>query len=372
MRRALPLAIAAVGGLLMAGPAPASLAGSAGTVTTMSASVAFGADLSQPVTGQRTCWGGISAATLPTLAAQQGMTLEQYVAVLTNLYGVNFAYPSCSWWNVGSIPRTGRAGVSPTDNVVPYPGGTLTSVRVKTGPVVGRMRIDVLRYIRDATSAAGAGGPFWVASSEVFTPAPNTITEVPLNIAVKHELNEISMAWTYDALALSVLEPNVPVPFWDAGGDPYTNGGVGAKYPAWEPGTEQYQDAGALDIAGTVLLQGSVVLGGTETPPPEATTSAPPEQNTTPTAPVPTVRVKATGGRSKLRVDVDPNRGGKYWTFGVQKLLADGTWKQLKSYRTKSSKETRTVNLPKGTYRVTLDPQFGYAAATSPPIALRR
>lgn len=369
MRSMLPIAVAAAG-LILVG-APASMADSGGTVTIMSTPVAFGADLSKPVTGQRTCWGGISAGTLPTLAAQQGMTLEQFVAVMTNVYGYNFDYPSCTWWNVGSIPRTGRAGVSLQDNVVPYPGGTLTSVRVKTGPIVGRMRVDVLRYIRDATSAAGAGGPFWVASSAEFTPAANTITEIGLNIAVKHELNEISMAWTYDALALSVLEPNVPIPFWDAGGDPYTNGAIGAKYPAWQPGTEQYQDVGALDSAGTVLLAGSVVLGGVTSPPPE-TNTVPPQQNTTPAAPVPTVRVKAKSRSSKLHVDVDPNRGGKYWKFRVEKLQADGTWKQLKSYRTKTGKQTRAVNLPKGTYRVTLDPQFGYGTATSAPVVLRK
>ncbi len=88
----------------------------------------------------------------------------------------------------------------------------------------------------------------------------------------------------------------------------------------------------------------------------------------------PTARVKVTSvsSRSKLRVDVDPNKGRGYWTFRVQKKRADGTWKPLKTYRTRGSAETRTINLPKGTYRVVVRAKYGYAGTTSGSVVLKR
>jgi hypothetical protein len=88
--------------------------------------------------------------------------------------------------------------------------------------------------------------------------------------------------------------------------------------------------------------------------------------------PAPTVKVKAVSGRSKLKVDVNPNMGRKYWTFQVQRKKADGSWKPLKTYRTLGSAEKRTINLPKGTYKVFVNPKFGYQGATSAEITLKR
>ena len=85
-----------------------------------------------------------------------------------------------------------------------------------------------------------------------------------------------------------------------------------------------------------------------------------------------TVKVKPISGKSKLKVDVNPNRGKGYWTFKVHKQLPDGSWQPLKTYKTLGSKETRTINLPKGTYRVVVNAKYGYAAATSTPTYLKR
>ena len=94
-------------------------------------------------------------------------------------------------------------------------------------------------------------------------------------------------------------------------------------------------------------------------------------------APVPVasaaVKVKATSGKSKLFVDVNPNAGSGYWTFRVEKWQqATDTWKPLKSYRTKGSKETRTVNLPKGWYRVVVFDKYGFTGTTSDLVYLKR
>jgi hypothetical protein len=84
------------------------------------------------------------------------------------------------------------------------------------------------------------------------------------------------------------------------------------------------------------------------------------------------VKVKAKSGRSKLFVDVNPNKGSGYWTFQVHKLQADGTWKAGKTYRTRGSKETRTINLKKGTYRVAVRPKYGHEGTTSLEVRLAR
>jgi hypothetical protein len=89
-------------------------------------------------------------------------------------------------------------------------------------------------------------------------------------------------------------------------------------------------------------------------------------------APTPTVKVKAVGGASKLRVDVNPNKGAGHWRFQVQKQRPDGTWQPLKSYKTLGSKETRTVNLKKGAYRVIVLPKYRYGVGESRRVSLKR
>jgi len=85
------------------------------------------------------------------------------------------------------------------------------------------------------------------------------------------------------------------------------------------------------------------------------------------------VKVKAVSGRGKLKVDVNPNMGRRYWSFQVQRMATDGTWKDYKKpYRTRGSKETRTLNFKKGTYRVVVLPKFGYGSVESGQVSLRR
>jgi subtilisin family serine protease len=85
-----------------------------------------------------------------------------------------------------------------------------------------------------------------------------------------------------------------------------------------------------------------------------------------------TVKVTAVSGKSKLKVDVNPNKGKGYWAFQVHKQRADGSWQRLKTYKTRGSKETRTINLPRGTYRVVVNAKYGHAAATSRPAYLKK
>ena len=92
-----------------------------------------------------------------------------------------------------------------------------------------------------------------------------------------------------------------------------------------------------------------------------------------PSGPTVVVRVKAKSGGSKLFVDVDPNKGSGYWRFQVQRLdPGTMTWKARKTYRTKGTKETRTINLPKGTYRVVVASKYGYLGDASAGVKLRK
>ena len=88
---------------------------------------------------------------------------------------------------------------------------------------------------------------------------------------------------------------------------------------------------------------------------------------------MPTVKIKAVSHRSKLKVDVNPNRGTKFYVFQVQRKNADGSWKAVKSYETRGATEKRTLNLRKGTYRVWVRPGYGFAEADSPnEVTLKR
>ncbi len=122
--------------------------------------------------------------------------------------------------------------------------------------------------------------------------------------------------------------------------------------------------------ADRAALQAARAPGGLQAPvAPTPTPTPTPKPKPTPTA---SVKVKATSGRSKLFVDVNPNKGSGHWRFQVQSKRSNGSWKALKSYRTKGSAETRTLNLKRGTYRVVVTGKYGYRGVTSRPVFLKK
>ncbi len=117
-----------------------------------------------------------------------------------------------------------------------------------------------------------------------------------------------------------------------------------------------------IDVDGRTLDSGSEAIAQPIAAPPPI--AAP--------APRASVKVRAVKSRSKLRVNVNPNQGPRYWTFKVKRERADGTWASTGTYRTRRAGETRTINLPKGTYRVRVRPKFGHLGTVSTSVTLRR
>lgn len=163
---------------------------------------------------------------------------------------------SCTWWGIGSATDSTEAAM------VPYPGGTVRRVWVKTGPVVGPMKITVIGLIRAEGSTASPGCCFYRGESQVFTPAPNTINEIAVNLPVRHELNPLTNAWDYDALALTVLDPSVPVPAHYTGVANPSGFAIasGSMYPALESSNPERIDTHPLPEFQT-LLRAELELG---------------------------------------------------------------------------------------------------------------
>ncbi len=85
------------------------------------------------------------------------------------------------------------------------------------------------------------------------------------------------------------------------------------------------------------------------------------------------VTVRAAESGSELGVDIDPDLNAGSWPFRVQRQRADGSWSTLPAnYRTQGARETRLLDLPRGTYRVRVPSRFGLTPTVSPPVTLIR
>lgn len=266
----------------------------------------FGADLARPANNTTACSDPVPYAIIAPGAA------------------------SCTWWGIGSVSDASES------HVVPYPGGTVKRVRVKTGPVTGRMQVVVIGLIRSNASTASPGCCFFRRASQVFTPAPNAITEVPVDLPVRHELNALSNAWDYDTLALSVLDPGVPVPAHRTGAAP-TGLGIasGALYPGFDASAPERTSPYSLPEY-QVLLQADIDLA--ERPDDKAA----PQPDVPEAQPGAPRIVRAVPGRRGVRADLQCPLGAV--CVGDAVLVADGA--KLRAKRAKQ------VTLGRRAYRV--------------------
>ena len=77
-------------------------------------------------------------------------------------------------------------------------------------------------------------------------------------------------------------------------------------------------------------------------------------------------------GKSKVKVNVNPNMGKGYWRFQFEKKSGDVYRLLPKVYKTQGAAERLTVNLKKGTYRAVVLAKYGYAGAPSNDFTLKR
>ena len=201
--------------------------------------IPFGADLNQPANVAFDC----TALPLP------------------NAFGTGFVLvpsgqPTCTWVAVGTVanPQQGTF-------LVPV-AGTVTRIAVRVGPLTGPMQVVVMRAFRDASSTASPVCCTEVGRTPVFTPAPNAVTTVDTALAVRKDVvpDPVNNTLTFDALALSVLAPNVPVPAFDTGRhNPGDFGSPSALvyHPAIGPGQEAF--VGSSGVGGFQVLMAADV-----------------------------------------------------------------------------------------------------------------
>ncbi len=153
-------------------------------------------------------------------------------------------YNSCSW--EFQDPATG-------ESVFPPSGlGVISRVRVRVGNVTGPMQI-VVEEAQSVPNPSDPGHPGYACCratqlSQVFTPAPNTITTIPVDFTVRQGPDPTTGVGIDDHLALSVLARNVPIP---AAVD--SNAYDGGWFPAWQQqGEERY--GGPAGTSGAVIL----------------------------------------------------------------------------------------------------------------------
>ena len=164
-------------------------------------------------------------------------------------------------------------------------------------------------------------------------------------------------------------------------------------YADLEPGTYIFS-ATATDVAGNesavedlvVVIRAAAAPPATQQPPAQAPPAAGAPgagapgagapSATTPVVQAAVVKVKAVQNGTKLFVNVNPNKGTGYWNIKVYRKVVKGdqvSWEKVgKTLRTTTSKETRTVNLGKGTYRVKVMEKYGMKGDVSNQVTLVR
>jgi hypothetical protein len=164
---------------------------------------------------------------------------------------------SCTWSSSGSLT------IPPTESPIVPGDGTVTTVRVKTGPTggglqgTGPMQVVVLRSL--GSGGGGAQCCLISAASQVFTPADNATTAVTVNLPVQN--NNTGGINTLDSLGLSVLAPGVRIPaYYDGAGDLAST----VFSPAVQVGTQNVNRNGSSGAK--LLINANWIPGGV--PPP--------------------------------------------------------------------------------------------------------
>lgn len=198
--------------------------------------------------------------------------------------------PSCTWWSTGSAATIGgtNTGYVPTT-------GTITNVRVKSGPTPAPLRLVQLR--------STAGCCTVVRQTEPFQPAPNTTTQVTVNWLTEAVRDSVAGVSTNDIIGFSAVAGTGRLPISDQGAAThvpqaaFTPGIMGAGFtaPAAQPGSLiaaasvgpiGYEVLLQYDFVPCPALNNVPVAPGTLSCPEQNTAPTPPAANVGPTGPV--------------------------------------------------------------------------------------
>jgi hypothetical protein len=147
---------------------------------------------------------------------------------------------------------------------VPRGEWVIRTARVRTGPRVGPMVFTVIRMTR---SQAGAGGLICChtpVESQVFTPAPNSVNAVPVNLPVKNTVDVIEgePIETVDYLGISLLDTNSSVPAHVPAAGGFGSGSQTSYIaPAIRAGQERLSD-GTIPASNVLLVNGEADPAG--------------------------------------------------------------------------------------------------------------
>lgn len=256
----------------------------------------------------------LSALPASAGAVTFGANLQQRSANSTATCGYPPYYPGFYPWGSSCTffsAATPTAQASETQVVaLPDPAvhgnqsGTITAVRVKTGPYqAGPAKLMVLRADR-AFNGGEAACCVGQAESAQFTLTPNSIVNVATNLPVESKYDAAQRIYSYDTLALSVLDATTPIP-GEFSGDP--NGYCSTGYfPYVQTGQERF--SGDYNICGfLVLMQADMTINGggappapAPPPPPPLPPPPPPPPPATPTLEFPTDQARIVGRTARI------------------------------------------------------------------------
>jgi hypothetical protein len=168
---------------------------------------------------------GLPLGTAPYNAAPSypGDCMTYPNTLLGQLWPLPGATGSCIWIHVPTPTEVQAAG-GRNISLEPPGTGTVTQVQVSVGAVSGPMQVVAMRALYQNTATPGSPNDaccFPVASSQVFTPTPNSVSTVAVNLPVKEDAtpppDDLTTIADFDTLGLAVLQPGVPVPLYYSG-----------------------------------------------------------------------------------------------------------------------------------------------------------
>jgi hypothetical protein len=193
----------------------AGAAASAAALAPVAAAVPFGANLNRPANNAIGCEvGGINAS-----------PFQPGGLVLTPSNR-----PTCTWTSTGALGNLSEALFAPGT-------GTVTRLRIRTGPVTGPMQVVAFSSLSGPSAPAACCQVRAVTA--VFRPRPNgvTILRTALPVVAERVPPPGSLVTRQDALGLSVLRPGVLVPAHNTGNFDALAAQSGAMFhPALVPG----------------------------------------------------------------------------------------------------------------------------------------